>query len=230
MHSKLLKGIIFLFLALCLTTNPLFANRQATTIDGRSVQLNDDGTWQYRNAEPLNTSQDFTFRKTRWGMTKDRVKLSEPTMVYREKIRSNGQEGIYYKSIVNNMNVLILYEFTQGKLAVASYMFRHTHSNKNDYITDYRTIKKTLTQKYNAPILDEEIWKNDLYKDDPQNWGIAISVGHHYQWSKWETPDTKILLGLKGDNSEVFLSAVYKSHRFAKMEKAATDQANMDAF
>ena len=117
MRSKLLKGIVFLLLALGLTTNPLFADQQATTTDGRSVQLNDDGTWQYIYAEPPNISQDFTFRKTRWGMTKDRVKLSEPTMVYREKIRSNGQEGIYYKSIVNNMNVLILYEFTQGKLA-----------------------------------------------------------------------------------------------------------------
>ena len=104
------------------------------------------------------------------------------------------------------------------------------HSNKNDYITDYRTIKKTLTQKYNVPILDEEIWKNDLYKDDPQNWGKAISLGHHNQWAKWETPDTKILLGLKGDNSEVFLSAIYKSLSFAEMEKSATDQANMDAF
>jgi len=221
MRSKLLRGIIFFSLSLNLPATLLFADQQATTTDGRSVQLNDDGTWKYLKAEPPSTSEEFTFRKTRWGMTKAEVKSSEPTNVFNEETLSGGQELIQYKGRVGGvMPALVSYGFTQGKLIKADYFFMIKHSDKNAYITEYQNIKEILTKKYGAPVDEKEVWRNDQFKDNPQSWGFAIGVGHHFRWAKWVTPATMIKLYLVGDKFEINLSASYKSNSFSDTGKS----------
>lgn len=76
------------------------------------------------------------------------------------------------------LDCLIFYIFAEGKLVRASHAFTEAHSNENDYISYYNSLKEILIKKYGKPIKDSQFRKNDLYRDDYQNWWFAVSLGH----------------------------------------------------
>ena len=113
-------------------------------------------------------------------------------------------------------------------------MFTHSHSNENDYILDFNKLKEILTKKYGKPIEDERLWKNDLYRDDPQYWGFAISLGHLIYLATWETPatdttDTTIItLLLNGENFEIMFCIEYLSKNLHKLEEKAIEKKSLE--
>jgi hypothetical protein len=56
-------------------------------------------------------------------------------------------------------------------------------------------------------------WKDNLYRDDKNNWGLAISTGDLSYGLIWETPTTDIELILDGNNYEVNLRIRYFSKK-----------------
>jgi len=124
---------------------------------------------------------DYNFRKTKWGMSVAQVKSSEPLEVVKED-----KDFLGYKTIVIGKDVLLGYFFVDNQLVRARYVLAESHTNENDFITDYNDFKKILTKKYGKPKQDETFWKNDLYKDDYSHWGTAISLGHLVYLSSWE--------------------------------------------
>ncbi|KUK85838.1 MAG: hypothetical protein XE02_1444 [Mesotoga infera] len=56
-------------------------------------------------------------------------------------------------------------------------------------------------------------WKDNLYRDDKNNWGLAISIGDLSYGLIWETPTTDIELILDGNNYEVNLRIRYFSKK-----------------
>lgn len=55
--------------------------------------------------------------------------------------------------------------------------------------------------------------RDNLYKDDPSNWGIAVGSGRLSYFTEWQTPETKITLALSGDNFKVNFVLRYGSKR-----------------
>lgn len=104
------------------------------------------------------------------------------------------------------------------------------HINKNDYIDDYKDFKKIITKKYGRPKQDEIIWKNDLFKDSYSDWGRAVSIGHLFYLSTWETPCTEIMLWLTGDNFKIDCLVKYTGKKFAKSIEKVKDQKRLDSF
>ena len=156
---------------------------------------------------------DFNFRKTKWGMSKNEVLKSEkikPTCnsCYKSQMHD---DILLYSSKLLAKNVTIEYGFINGQLVAASYMLAEKHTNKNDYISDLKQFKKALINKYGKPDKDVMRWKNDLYKDRPQDWGLAVSVGHLGYLSEWFEPKTDIHLYLNGDNFKVICGIWYES-------------------
>ena len=71
-------------LLLVLAIAPLtFAQTIATTSDGKTVVLKDDGTWSYVPTAAQATATDF--RNTAWGMSSTRVKALEASKPVQEK-------------------------------------------------------------------------------------------------------------------------------------------------
>jgi len=105
-----------------------------------------------------------------------------------------------------------------------------SHTNKNDFITDYNDFKKILTKKYGKPKQDETLWKNDLYKDDYSDWGTAISIGHLVYLSSWETQDTEINNILMGENFAISCIVEYTSKNLKEIEKKAQEKKALDEF
>ena len=207
--------IFLMFLA------PLYG-QTVTTSDGRSVILKEDGSWAYtQTVEP----GEFTFRQTYWGMNREAVKATEGSKFARDQGALTAYEGK-----ISNLGALIVYQFASDKLVGAAYSITEQHSNKNDYIKDYSVMRNALNDKYGSPLIDENQWKNSLYADDRENFGLAVSLGHLQYWSTWETDSTKMFLLLAGDNFKISLKLNYSSTALRPMAEAEKKKESLSEF
>jgi hypothetical protein len=200
------------------------AQQTATTDDGKKVILKKDGTWEYAKEEPKRTGS-FDFRKANWGMSKKQVKATESG-----KVERDDDEVLAYSGTVSGMDALIAYIFIDSKLVRAKYVFLPQHTNKNDYIVDYKGIKETLTDKYGSPKSDDSYWRNDLYKTDYSEWGFAVSLGHLTYSAEWETESSEISLILSGENYKIHLATEYISKQLKNLEETARQKKKKTEF
>jgi hypothetical protein len=208
----------------CLWVIPLFAlatggaNIDGVTTDGRPVILKEDGTWEFAKAAPSSTANDF--RKAKWGMTKAQVKASESLTATKDM-----GETILYTGTLASFDVVVGYIFAGSKLVRAAYLVTEEHTNKTDHISDYNSLKELLVKKYGEPAEDKSYWKQDLYRDDPQHWGMALSMGHLVYYTKWETDRTAITMMLTGDNFEISHKIEYRSKNLGALEEKEKEAA-----
>lgn len=161
----------------------------------------------------------FDFRKINWGMTIEQVKASEDKKPDFEGDVAMGW-ALGYEIEIGLEDYYCFYYFLEDKLYLSAYAFAGNHTNKNDYIQDYEGTKELLIKKYgelnkkkllSSHNREEVYWEYELYKDDENDWGLAISVGELSYVSIWETPTTEIELILDGDNYEISLRIMYES-------------------
>lgn len=152
------------------------------------------------------------FRNSSWGMSQEQVKKIEKNEFYQKlKNPATGLEQLIYKGPVGGLECLIAYYFAENQLVQGRYVFMEGHSNRNLYIDDFTEIKSSLKEKYGNPTEDDVVWRNDLYKDDFSDWGLAISIGHAVFEATWALPETEILLQCKGDNYDITHILNYRS-------------------
>ena len=163
------------------------------------------------------------FRKTQWGMSVAEVISSEESKPIKEE-----PDAVMFKDRISGIDAIILYIFVQNRLVRAKYIFTDEHTNKNDYIDDFKNIKGVLAQKYGRPSEDNVLWRNDLYKDDHDEWGMAISVGHLMYAAKWESPGTSIIHLLYGENYDVTHIVEYSSKALAGLEESEKKKTEME--
>ena len=223
-----MKKIIYFFV-IFLFPFLLFGDKFATTEDGEKVLLKDDGTWEFVNEQKDEKVYEFDFRKAKWGMTKKQVKKKEKGTIFKEWTE-DGSDLLAYRDKLADLTCVIGYIFVDKKLVRGKYMFTHEHINQNDYIADYKNLKEYMEKKYSVPKEDKIFWKDDLYKYDYQNWGMAISAGHLVYYSKWETSSTEITLILSGDNFKINLGIEYQSKSLKQLEKEIKEKKELEDF
>jgi hypothetical protein len=168
------------------------------------------------------------FRETTWAMSKDEVKKAESSEFIKEEKGSGaviGLELLVYKDNIIGLDCFIAYFFAENKLVKGRYFIVEKHTNKSLYISDFVTIKNQLINKYGKPKKDDVSWLNDLYKDDPSDYGMAVSVGHLNYLTEWHLPITEIQLVLTGDNYKInlwvdYIAKAYKDLMNETIEKA----------
>jgi hypothetical protein len=203
----------------------LYADHVAITKDGREVILKTDGTWEYLSGgnRLLSSISSGGFRKSRWGMSPDEVKAAETADLLRE-----GDGLIIYDGKVLGLDCAILYILVHDQLVRAKYVVTAEHSNKTAYLSDFDSLKEMLTKKYGEPAQDNVYWKNDLYRDDYSEWGMAVSIGHLSFFTTWDMDETTVILALNGDNFEINLNIEYTSNELGRLESEAKEQAALD--
>jgi hypothetical protein len=177
--------------------------------------------------------EEYNFRKTVWGMTKESVKHTE-----KRKPVFDRENDLVYNDTLMSLNMGVFYHFVENKLVSSGYGVIEKHSNKNLYINDYKELKNVLLEKYGDPSdrwfdgekYKEILWLNDLYKDNPSHWGFAISLGHLVYQSCWETDETEIVLKLNGDNYEIQLNLVYYSKKLKHLEEKEKEDEKLKNF
>ncbi|MDD2729514.1 hypothetical protein [Malikia sp.] len=176
---------------------------QAFSSEGQHFTLFENGTWKINNTLQ---HQKESFRAFSWGDSIDKVKASEA-----EELIHESDDTLIYKTIVANFDCFAIYTFIKNKLVMGRYSFQESHTNAQSYLHDYWTIKNLLIEKYGDPKETLEFWNNNLYKEDLDEWGMAVSCGHVVFFEIWDVSDTHIELHLHGDNYESKLSLMYQS-------------------
>lgn len=144
------------------------------------------------------------FRNTTWGMSPEEVRASEG----KDPVAYSDKDALYEVEVAG-LKAAAFYMFFGGEMLVSGYLFGEEYVNLNNYIKDYEYIKKILTHKYGDPKSDDEIWNHDLYFDDTQNYGFAVSINHLAYQAIWELDDVFITQTLDGENYEVVHRIVY---------------------
>ena len=169
-------------------------------------------------------AQDF--RDVSWGASKAEVRAAESTEELGE------EEGrLYFESEVGGKTAGIVYDFlSDGRLAQAYYIFNEEHSNKNDYIDDFNEIEEILKRVYGPPDFDNINWKDDLYQDDPSEYGFAVSIGHVVYGASYNTETTAISHILTGNNYEITHITRYDSIELQDDVEQQQQESEDDAF
>ncbi len=152
----------------------------------------------------------FDVRKVLWGDTKQQVRASETGTPVEDS-----DDVISFKTTLAGMQCLISYSFVDSLVVTAKYTIQGDHADKNDWIADYDTLRSLVSGKNGRPdmALDKQ-WKNELYRDEPKNYGSAISQGHLYYLSTWQLPNTNINLMLSGGNHKISLELEFASKKY----------------
>lgn len=149
-------------------------------------------------------AQDF--RNITWGMTVDEVKAIEDADVLDE----NASMFVYAVEVAGR-EALLFYKHVDNKVVRGGYSFQVKHDDKNAYIDDYEVLKAQLTEEFGGPVSDEVVWKNDLYRQDVDQHGLAVGMGYLILWADWDNGDTRIELALHGNNDLHVLAMNYAS-------------------
>jgi len=158
---------------------------------------------------PPTEEEDSDFRSVRWGMNQREVRAHES-----EGILAVQDDSIvcYTDISVAGFDTSLCYQFNiNDELFGTMYMITEQHSNDTLYINDYENLKDRLTEKYGLPESDDVIWLDDLWRDDPSDWGMAIITGDLKYFATWEVDDMSITLMLIGDNYDVMFSLIYET-------------------
>jgi hypothetical protein len=167
---------------------------------------------------------DPNFRDASWGMSKSEVRKSEE-----KDLVDEGSEVLRYSDNIIGMDANVIYMFTDNKLTQGGYIFEEDHLNTEDHISDFKKTKRLLKKKYGTPQREGKKWKNDLYKDDREYWGTALTLGHLEYYCIFETEKTKVIAGLqKADAMNIRHAIIYRSLKYKDERQEKEEKENMD--
>ena len=161
------------------------------------------------------------FGKTRWGMSLKEVKRHYPRLK---------KEGEYYakEHTIDGVDGILAFDFHEGALVSVIFIGTERYTNKNEHLSDFDTLAGLLTQKYGTPNVNDVSWDNDLYRDDPSSYGMAISMGHLDIKKGWDQEGTRVGLMLSGQNFKVSLTLVYMDLAGMKKKNAVKKEAILE--
>jgi hypothetical protein len=158
------------------------------------------------------------FRTHDWGATLDAVKAAEGNPV------QESADRLVYEAEITSLSAYLSFEFVNGMLSSAMYVFTEEHSNNNLFLNDFNAIEALLEQRYGKAANPQTIWLNDLYRDDPDDYGMAIAAGHMAKQTKWETERTSVRHTLRGDNFDITHGIVYEGKPMQALQDEAEKQ------
>lgn len=192
----------------------------AISEDGVRFKLNRDGSWEPDTK--LASNESIRFRKINWGDNIAHVKASEVD----EPVFEDGNR-LMYDASVGGFPVRLSFRFVNGMCCGGIYGFKQEHADRNSFIDDFETLKRLLTVKYGTPFAINDIWLNDLYRDDYSERGMALASGHHSIYALWQDDETRMMLQITGDNYEINLYIFYTSKRLEPLDEAEREQVQL---
>lgn len=157
-----------------------------------------------------NQSNNYDFRNSNWGDSIEQVRKIESMKPFLD----SGSSLVYNDAKILDLSCSIMYMFYDGKLLNGGYVFDEKHSSDNLYYEDYLKLVAAYTEKYGKPTSSEEIWIDELFKDNPKDWGFAIKKGDAKFTTHWITSTSTIDIVISGDNGQFSTVIVYKSFEY----------------
>lgn len=167
------------------------------------------------------------FRSTTWGMSSDEVK--EVETIVSELDGNLGESILVSNAVINGLEALVAYYIIDNTLYKARYVMSEDYTNKNGYVDDYKSISAILSTKYGYQSIYYD-WSDDLYKDDPMEYGFAVSIGHLRLGTNFDDDLTEIFHLLEGNDYEISHIIEYKSKEYGRLEDELSKKKLMSDF
>lgn len=211
-------GQFAVLILLCLAVlAPAFGDEIATTVDGKKVILYDNGTWKYitrRKAieakfdpskivpvqleitgmvKAVYRDSTADVRKLRWGMKTSRVKELETA-----DFIGFAKDTMRFWENVDGFDNKISYIFENDTLVEAICLVSRKTIDPADYNREYINLRLYLENLYGAMLYEHNNFTNQMYKDKPNMWGFAISLGFLERRAIWQRGNTKTVVVSSG--------------------------------
>ncbi|TFD05524.1 hypothetical protein [Cryobacterium sp. TMT1-66-1] len=194
-----------------------------TAENGSTFILRNDGTWTSVEAsENRQFSAELGFRKVPWGSSKSTIRASE------EQPWTDSANMLAFDTSIGGMPSRALFILIDDQLVRSKYLITETYANDNKYLVSCSALKALLIKKYGTPDKDNEFWSDDLYQDDPDQWGMAVGRGDLKKYTIWETHETTVLLALTGENYDITLQVEYSARAFSDLEDSRTEARHLE--
>jgi hypothetical protein len=191
---------------------------------------------------PLLTAQT-DFRKANWGMSQAQVMATEPDRP--NEIQMTGGETIveYLGRKMGAFDGRVLYIFAEKKLVRGKFLLDASHSDKNEFIADFRTIEPVLREQYGKADEDRAIWEDDSTQDETKNYldqdratatgilpsdrfvGLAVLWGHLKLYTTRINGRTEIWHTLWGAGDRINHQLEYRSVSLRSLENRVRDKS-----
>lgn len=192
----------------------------AVSPDGQRFKILENGTWELDGQA---VSDKAVFRSSSWGASIEDVKSVEAA-----ELIVDGDDLLGYKTRIAGLSAMAVYHFVDRRLVMGRYSIDEPHADKNAYFLDFNALKQLLKKKYGPPTSSDVLWKNELYKNDHSQLGLAVSCGHLCFFEVWDDGETHIELQLMGDNYEIELNILYYSVALQHLFVTKREQASLD--
>jgi hypothetical protein len=182
----------------------------AISEDGVRFKLNQDNSWE-PDITPM-SKDGIRFRSSNWGDSVSQVIAAE-----QEEPRYGNSDAITYEVNVGGLPALSHFYFTKGMLHQGIYGFTKVHIDNNLFFSDFESLSGLLRTKYGEPVKVDDFWESDYFKDNYDERGRAVELGHHSICITWDDAGTTLQLQLAGYKNQIMLNLVYKSKRFQSL-------------
>ena len=149
----------------------------------------------------MNSEEDYDFRNTRWGMSKEDILASEAG---EPVVQTDTQIG-YFSKILDK-NIYVAFIFANDQLISALYALRDMREKLDDSFRDFADFKQILTMKYGEPNAGQgDVWANPSFGDeddlkalllDRPKYAEALKQGQILHAAMWKTDKTWIKVAL----------------------------------
>ena len=181
-----------------------------------------DGTWIDVLTSETSVPVLGGFRGMPWGASRQQVREAE-----RESPDVDDDDYLAFAVTILQRPFLAVYTFEDESLVSGRLIQNADHASDLAFLAEYDQLVDLLSQKFGRSD-STEYWNEDLYKDEPQRWGFAVSVGHYSRFAKWTTTDTDIVAGLHGDNYEIKLGVDFHSRSARAMVEMNARRRDLD--
>ena len=149
----------------------------------------------------MNSEEDYDFRNTRWGMSKEDILVSEAG---EPVVQTDTQIGYFTKIL--DKNIYVAFIFANDQLISALYALRDMREKLDDSFRDFADFKQILTMKYGEPNAGQgDVWANPSFGDedglkalllDRPKYAEALKQGQILHAAMWKTEKTWIKVAL----------------------------------
>ena len=171
-------------------------------------------------------SQDF--RNAYWGSTIEKVRKTEKKVDW---VSLGKEDKIAFKTYVNNLKCLALYQFYENRLTKGMYVFEERHDTQLGYINDFEGVKMILNSLYGDSFGDEVQWLDEKYKnyyiEDPAK---AFTMGFLKFVSNYSTNNTRIHHSLYIRDGEMVHVLIYTSIELEYLYQNNKEKENLKNF
>lgn len=173
------------------------------------------------------------FRGLEWGTPLEEVmekQLEGKTKDVDYGFADESNSLLVVNETVSGLDTIISYEFTEDwKLCGGMYILQEEHVNDNMYYDDFCTLEEKISSKYGEPDISSDKWSDDLYKDDPDDIGMALGAEHLTLYRAWIADDgSNIIMQCYGKKFKISTNIFYTPSEDLNLEpyssKDTTDE------